>query len=106
MIGAPRMEAKHFSLFRLWLILFATLNVIDIVQTSLFFSYEANPLFALFPSVGFVLKILWTFLVPFVLYLFYPKNPQFVYFATFALVLLYLGIIITNLFSIARIITL
>jgi hypothetical protein len=104
MVWRPETEAKNFSLFKLWLLLFTILNVIDIIQTWLFLDYEANPLFAFFPGIGFAVKMLWTLLVPSVLYFFYRKNPRFVYSAALALVLLYLAIILVNLFNIMRII--
>jgi hypothetical protein len=86
--------------FRLWLVLFPILNAVDIIQTWLFFQHETNPLFVSFPSVIFVTKILWAFLVPLVLYVFYGKKPRMIYTAALALVLLYLAIVLVNLFNI------
>ncbi|MGB8780055.1 MAG: DUF5658 family protein [Candidatus Bathyarchaeia archaeon] len=96
-------ERLHF--FKLWLVLFPILNAVDIVQTWLFFEHETNPLYVLFPTFAFWVKILWSFFIPFVLYFSYPKKPKVVYGAALALVLLYLGVVLVNSFNIMRILS-
>lgn len=89
--------------FKLWLVLFPVLNAVDIAQTWFFFAHETNPLYVLFPTFIFGVKILWACLAPLVLYFSYSKKPKFIYDATFALILFYLGLVLFNSFNIMRI---
>jgi hypothetical protein len=104
MAGEYAAESGRLRYFKLWLVLFPVLNAVDIVQTWFFFEHETNPLYVLFPQLVFAIKIFWSFLAPVVLYAFYFKRPKIVYRATLALILIYLGIVIINLFNIVRII--
>ena len=94
-------ERLHF--FKLWLVLFPILNMVDIVQTWLFFQHETNPFYVLFPTLAFWVKILWSLFIPFILYFSYPKKPKVIYGAALALVLLYIGVVLVNSFNIMRI---
>lgn len=104
MVGEFGAESVRLDLFKLWLVLFPILNALDMVQTWLFFDHETNPLYVLFPSFIFWVKILWSCFTPLALYLSYPKKPKVVYGTALALVLLYLGVVLVNLFNIMRII--
>jgi hypothetical protein len=97
-------ESVRFHFFKLWLILFPILNAIDIAQTWFFFQHETNPLYVLFPDVIFGAKIFWSCFAPLFLYVSYSKKPKIVYGAALALILLYLGIVLVNLFNIVRIV--
>jgi hypothetical protein len=103
MAGEYGAESGRLHFFKLWLVLFPILNAFDIVQTWFFFDHETNPLYVLFPSFVFWVKILWSCFTPLILYLSYPKKPKVVYGAAVALVLLYLGVVLVNLFNIMRI---
>jgi hypothetical protein len=105
MAGEYGAESLRLYFFKLWLVLFPILNAFDIVQTWLFFDHETNPLYVLFPSLVFWVKILWSCFTPIVLYLSYPKKPKVVYGAALALVLLYLGVVLVNSFNIMRILS-
>jgi hypothetical protein len=94
------MESNSLPYFKLWLALFPILNTFDIVQTWVFFDFEANPLFALFPNGIFILKIGWTLFVPFALYVSYKRSPRVVYWAALALVFVYSAIVVSNLCNI------
>jgi len=96
-------ESSRLRYFKIWLVLFPILNAVDMVQTWLFFNHEANPLYVLFPSLVFGVKILWSCLTPLVLYFSYHKKPKVVYGTALALILLYLGIVLVNSFNIMRI---
>jgi hypothetical protein len=86
------------------LILFPILNVIDIAQTWFFFEHEANPLYLLFPDLIFGVKIFWSCFAPLFLYVSYSKKPKIVYSAALGLILLYVGIVLVNMFNIFRIV--
>jgi len=98
-------EFGRFRFFKLWLILFPVLNAIDIVQTWLFFEHEANPLYLLFPDLVFGFKIFWSCFAPLFLYVSYSKKPKIVYEVALGLILLYVGIVLVNMFNIVRIIS-
>ena len=97
-------ESARLRYFKIWLVLFPILNAVDMAQTWLFFDHEANPLYVLFPSLLFGVKILWSCLTPLVLYFSYHKKPKVVYAVALALILLYLGIVLVNSFNIIRIV--
>jgi hypothetical protein len=97
-------EPGRLQFFKLWLVLFPILNAVDIAQSWFFFEHETNPLYVLFPSFVFGVKILWSCLAPLLLYVLYSKKPKLVYNAALALVLLYVGIVLVNLFNIVRIV--
>jgi hypothetical protein len=97
-------EFGRFRFFKLWLILFPILNVIDIAQTWFFFEHEANPLYLLFPDLIFGVKIFWSCFAPLFLCVSYSKKPKIVYSATLGLILLYVGIVLVNTFNILRIV--
>ena len=97
-------ESGRLHYFKLWLILFPILNAVDIMQTWFFFEHETNPLYVLFPSLIFGVKIFWSCFAPLILYVSYSKKPKVVYGAAVALILLYLGIVLFNLFNIVRIV--
>lgn len=97
-------ESGRLRFFKLWLILFPILNAIDIAQTWFFFEHETNPLYVLFPDLVFGVKIFWSCFAPLFLYVSYSKKPKIVYSAALALILLYLGIVLVNLFNIVRIV--
>lgn len=94
--------SQRLDYFRLWLVLFSVLNGIDMVQTWFFFEHEANPLYVQFPSIIFPIKIFWTFFAPAILYISYGKKPRIIYYASLALVLIYVGVVFANAFSIMR----
>jgi len=96
-------QPGRLQFFKLWLVLFPVLNAIDIAQTWFFFAHETNPLYVLFPSFIFGVKILWACLGPLVLYFSYSKKPKVVYGATLALILFYLGVVLFNSLNIMRI---
>jgi hypothetical protein len=98
----PVSASKRLDYFRLWLGLFSILNAVDMAQTWLFFEYETNPLLVQFPNVIFPVKIFWTFLAPAALYICFRKRPQVVYYASFALVLIYLAVVSANSVNIMR----
>jgi hypothetical protein len=104
MRGEYAAESGRFHFFKLWLILFPVLNAIDIVQTWFFFEHETNPLYVLFPDLIFGVKIFWSCFAPLFLYVSYSRKPKIVYSAALALILLYLGIVLFNLFNIVRIV--
>lgn len=104
MAGECAAESGRFHFFKLWLILFPILNAIDIAQTWFFFEHETNPLYVLFPDLIFGVKIFWSCFAPLFLYVSYSKKPKIVYGAALALILLYLGIVLVNLFNIVRIV--
>jgi hypothetical protein len=103
MVGEHLKETQWPHYFKLWLVFFPILNVIDVVQTWFFFEHETNWLYLLFPNLIFAIKISWLFFAPLALFVSYPKNPRIVYVTTIALILLYLGIVLVNLFNIVRI---
>jgi hypothetical protein len=96
-------QSGRLQYFKLWLVLFPVLNAVDIAQTWLFFNHETNPLYVLFPSFIFGVKILWSILTPLILYFSYSKKPKVIYGAALALILIYLGIVLFNSFNIMRI---
>jgi hypothetical protein len=98
-------EFERFRFFKLWLILFPILNLIDIAQTWFFFEHEANPLYLLSPDLIFGVKIFWSCFVPLFLYVSYGKKPKIVYGAALGLILLYIGIVLVNMFNIVRIVS-
>jgi hypothetical protein len=98
-------QSGKLQYFKLWLVLFPILNAVDIAQTWFFFDHETNPLYVLFPSFIFGVKILWACLTPLVLYLSYSKKPKVIYGATLALILFYLGVVLVNSFNIMRILS-
>lgn len=95
---------REFRYFRLWLVLFPVLNAVDIAQTWFFFEYETNPFYVLFPGLVFGIKIFWSGFAPLVLFVSYSKKPRVIYSAAFALILIYLAIVLFNLFNIMRIV--
>ena len=105
MVGEYATESGRFRFFKIWLILFPILNAVDIAQTWFFFEHESNPLYVLFPSLVFGLKIFWSCFAPLFLYVWYSKKPKVVYGITLTLILLYLGIVLVNLFNILRIVS-
>jgi hypothetical protein len=90
--------------FKLLLVLFPLLNAVDMMQTWFFFEHETNPLYAVFPDLVFGFKIFWSCFAPLVLHVSYSKRPNVVYSAALALILMYLGVVLFNLFNILRII--
>lgn len=104
MVGEYASESGKLRYFKLWLILFPILNAVDIIQTWFFFEHETNPLYVLFPSLVFGAKIFWSCFAPLFLYVSYSKKPKIAYGAALALILLYLGIVLVNLFNIVRIV--
>jgi hypothetical protein len=93
-------ESEKLNYFKLWLVLFPILNAVDMVQTWFFFEHETNPLYVLFPNFVFGAKILWSCFTPLALYFSYHKKPRVIYGAALALILLYLGTVLFNLFNI------
>ena len=89
--------------FKLWLVMFPILNSVDIAQTWFFFEHETNPLYVLFPGLVFGIKIFWSGFAPLILFVLYYRKPRVIYGTAFALVLIYLAIVLINLFNIMRI---
>jgi hypothetical protein len=97
-------RSKKLCYFKLWLILFPVLNAVDIAQTWFFLEHESNPLYVLFPGLVFAIKIFWSCFTPLVLFVSYSKKPRVIYSAAFALVLIYLAVVLINLLNIMRIV--